>query len=284
MALATSSSAASKKQISEEVSWEISTEASYVAGSQVKSGDVKFGHFTETANSFQAVASRYLAEGMILRLGGAWERYSFGTPADSPLPNTLQSGAAVMGVDFQMGSEWLVRFEVQPGVYSDFSDLTFDDVNAPATLGASCLFDKDLQFVFGISVDPRREYPVMPGAGLRWQFEDRWTLNAILPRPRLEWAASENLTLHAGVALKGGSYRLADNFGDTHRRPGMNGVIVDYSEVRAGLGASWKPHPAIEVILEGGYMVWRTFDAWARNVSFRSDPAPYGGLTITAGF
>jgi hypothetical protein len=284
--LASPALAASKKKrkASDEVSWEVSTESSYVGGSQTRSGDAKFGHFTEVANSFQAVASTHLAEGVILRMGGAWERYSFGTPADSPLPNTLQSTAAVMGLDFQMASEWLVRFEVQPGVYSDFQDLSLDDVNAPVTLGASYLYDKDLQIVFGISVDPRREYPVMPGAGVRWQFEDRWTLNAILPRPRLEYAASETLTLHAGAALKGGSYRLAEDFGDTHRRPGMNGVTVDFSEVRAGLGASWKPHPSVEVSVEGGYMVWRTFDAWARSVSFRGDPAPYGGLTVTAGF
>lgn len=273
-----------KKKFAEEVSWEVNTDHAYVAGSQTKAGDVKFGHFTEVANSFQAVASRFISEGAILRLGANGDRYSFGTPDNSPLPNTLQSAAAVMGVDFQLASEWLVRFEVQPGVYSDFHDITFDDVNVPATIGASYLYDKDLQIVFGISVDPRREYPVMPGAGIRWQFEDRWTLNAILPRPRVEWAASENLTLHAGLALKGGSYRLADDFGDTHNRPGMNGVVVDYSEVRAGLGASWKPLPSMEVTLEGGYMVWRTFDAWARNVSFRGDPAPYGGISMTAGF
>ena len=273
-----------KKKATEEVSWEVSSDASYVAGSQTKAGDVKFGRFTEVANSFQAVASTHLTEGVILRMGGAWDRYSFGTPANSPLPNTLQSGSAVMGVDFQVASEWLVRFEVQPGVYSDFADITFDDVNVPATFGASYLYDKDLQIFFGLSVDPRRQYPVLPGAGIRWQFADRWTLNAILPRPRLEWAMSETLTLTAGATLKGGSYRLADNFGDTHSRPGMNEVTVDFSEVRACLGAAWKPHPAVEVTVEGGYMVWRTFDAWARNVSFRGDPAPYGGISVTAGF
>lgn len=287
LVFASTASAASKRKkkgASDDVSWEVSSEASYVAGSQTRAGDAKFGNFTETANSFQAVASRHLNEGIILRMGGAWDRYSFGTPNNSPLPNTLQSASAVMGLDFQVASKWLVRFEVQPGVYSDFQDITFDDVDVPATLGASWLYDKDLQIVFGLSVDPRREIPVMPGAGVRWQFEDRWVLNAIMPRPRLEWAMSETLTLHAGVALKGGSYRLADDFGDTHNRPGMNGVTVDYSEVRCGLGAAWKPHPAVEVTVEGGYMVWRTFDAWARNVSFRGDPAPYGGLSVTAGF
>lgn len=282
---ATSALAASKKKRNAEgVSWEVTSDASYVAGSQTKAGDVKFGHFTEVANSFQAVASTHLTEGAILRMGGSWDRYSFGTPANSPLPNTLQSGAAVMGVDLQVASDWLVRFEVQPGVYSDFQDITFDDVNIPTTIGASYLCDKDLQIVFGLSVDPRRQIPVLPGAGVRWKFADQWTLNAILPRPRLEWTMDETLTLTAGASLKGGSYRLAEKFGDAHGRPGMNGVMMDYSEARAGLGVAWRPHPAVEVTAEGGYMVWRTFDAWAPSMSFRGDPAPYGGISVTAGF
>jgi len=41
----------------------------------------------------------------------------------------------------------------------------FDDVNVPLTLGFSHLVNEDLQWVFGASVDARRNIPFLPGAG-----------------------------------------------------------------------------------------------------------------------
>ncbi|MEI8062981.1 MAG: hypothetical protein WCH84_02850 [Verrucomicrobiota bacterium] len=52
------------------------------------------------------------------------QQFSFWVPA------TLQHASSVIGCDYQVCGQWIVRAELQPGVYSDFAEVTGGDVNA----------------------------------------------------------------------------------------------------------------------------------------------------------
>ena len=56
-----------------------------------------------------------------------------------------------------------------------------------------------LTIIGGVSYNPRRDVPVIPGLGVRWEFADRWDLLLVYPVPRIRFEAGERITLHAGV-------------------------------------------------------------------------------------
>jgi hypothetical protein len=154
-------------------------------------------------------------------LGVDWRRTQAGVPDGVAVPNTLQSFAAVLGFDTQLADKFRLRLEVLPGIYSDFRDLGGRDVNAPFTIELSYAVNPTLLIGAQVSFDARREAALLGGAGVRWRFAKDWLLSLWLPRPQLEFAASESITLFAGASFAGGSYVAADDFGS--ERPGGTG-------------------------------------------------------------
>jgi len=74
-----------------------------------------------------------------------------------------------------------------------FGDLIYLDgrhFEAPLLLGVVYLVDADLQWLIGLRVDFRSQYPVFPAAGVRWKFDNLCTLGLMLPNPRLEYDVS----------------------------------------------------------------------------------------------
>ncbi len=263
---------------------EFNADYSYIGDAKVRKDGVSFGNVSEQHGSLRYVHSQQLNDSLIFRAGVASEQFAFGTPANAPLPNTLRSVNAVIGADMVLSDRWLLRAEIEPGVYSDFADISFDDLNAPLTLGGSYLVDKDLQWFFGLSVDARRSVPVLPGGGVRWKFAEQWTLMFLPPEPRLEYEINEATTLYLGASLKGATYKVARNFGDTHGQPNLNNATLDYFEVRLGVGAAWKASPTFTVEVESGYMPYREFDFHSANDKVKGSGAPYGQVALKASF
>jgi len=266
------------------VSHEISTGYSFVAGADMRQGDRDLGKTEEQFATFNYVASVPVSKGWQLRTGVSWDRYSFGNTPGAPIPDTLQSTALVLGADVELSEKWVMRFEIQPGIYSDFEDIDSGDFDIPMILGFSYIVNKDLQWVFGLIVSPNSEYPVLPGAGVRWQFADDWTLNFILPRPRLEYQVNEQLGVFIGGEIKGGNYRTGSDFGTDVGNPALNNAVVSYREIRAGAGLVYQFHPAVALEAEGGWMVDRLLDYYRADTRVRGDGAPYAQVGLKAKF
>lgn len=258
---------------------------SYVGASDIKQGNSKIGNVSEQNSDVKYVISPEITDGLLFRGGVEWERYSFGLSSNLALPNTLQSTNLILGFDIQLADQWLMRVEAAPGFYSDFVDLTSRDINAPIIIGASYLVSKDLQWVVGMRIDLWSEYPVLPGAGVRWKFADQWTLNAIMPKPRLEYELERSTTLFVGLDLKGGSYMVNKDFGDNHGHGNLNQTVLEYSEVRTGGGVAWKPTPFLTLEAETGASVYRDFDySRAHTNIVTDDVAPYGQIALIGSF
>ncbi len=266
-------------------SFEIEGEYSYVGDASTELRGRRSGDLNEQSGLFRAVMVPQWGDGPSFRLGVAAQRFSFGLPNRAPLPNTLESAAVVLGLDFQFGSSWLVRVEAEPGLYGDFHETDRGAFNVPFIIGGSYIVSADLQWVGGVSVDVNRQYPVIPAIGLRLHFADHLTLNFVLPAPRLEYEWSKSLTLYVGGNAKDGTYRVSDHFGDDHRMRSLNAAIVEYDEVRVGGGLSWKAVPGVTVEVEGGYLPYREFNFHRADESFKTESgAPYGQIGFSAKF
>ena len=63
-------------------------------------------------------------------MGVTWRRFDFsGSLAD--VPDSLTSLALKLGYARTLSPAWSLRAEIDPGIYSDFEDISGDDVNAP---------------------------------------------------------------------------------------------------------------------------------------------------------
>ena len=265
-------------------SGEYVAEETYVGEAAVKHGHRSISDYDESDTTLQFILTPRIKLG-VLRLGVQWERFSFGFPSKTPLPNTLQSGSLVLGLDTQLSDSILVRVEAQPGFYGT-NDFTADNFSVPFLAGGTYIYNPNIQFIAGVSVDVERKYPVIPSAGIRWKFARQWVANLVLPAPRLEYEATKNLTLYAGGIFKETNFRVSGDFGDTHgQRTALNGAVLTYSEVRTGIGADWKLSSFLTLTGEAGYQPYRSFDFYRADVRFHEDgSAPYGTFSVHGAF
>jgi Domain of unknown function (DUF6268) len=258
-------------------------EDTYVADADVRRGNRTVQDFTESDSILRLVLTPRTKFG-VLRIGAEWERFTFDLPNGAQLPDTLQSASLVVGLDTQLSDSILLRVEAQPGFYGT-TNLGYRDFNMPFIIGGSYIYSPSVQIILGVGVDVERKYPVVPGAGIRWKFARQWVLNAVAPKPRLEFEAAKSLTLYAGANIKETGFRVGDHFGDRQGHPRLNHALLTYSEVRTGLGADWKISPIFTLTAEAGYEPYRTFDFYRADVRYREDgSAPYGMLSMHGAF
>ncbi|HUJ09698.1 MAG TPA: DUF6268 family outer membrane beta-barrel protein [Verrucomicrobiae bacterium] len=257
---------------------EFDADFDYVAGAPTHLRGANIGSVEEFNAAARYAVSPAITKRLLLRLGAEWQRSDLRVPDNVPLPKTLQQASAIVGLDCQLTDQWLLRTELDPGIYSDFKDVSWRDVNAPFLLTAACVVDADFQWFVGLRLNLYSQYPVWPVLGLRWKFADEWTLNLILPHPRLEYDVNERLKLYLGGRVQGGTYRVSDDFGTDHGDPRLNHELLDQYELRVGPGVSWRLLRNMTIDLDVGYMVYREFNFFDHHVVLRSNPAPYGQI------
>lgn len=267
------------------IPFEFDGQYTYIADGTVARGQREVRNFDETYSFLRLVYTPRVKIG-ILRFGAAWEFFGFGMPPRVQLEDTLQSVNAVIGLDTEFSDSILVRFEAQPGFYGSAHFLDSDTFMVPFIIGGTYIYSSDLQFVLGASVNFDRNFPVYPGGGVRWRIASQWVLNAVLPTPRLEFAASQNVTFFAGADLKGSTFRVGKNFGTREAGDArLNNAVIDYLEVRVDAGAEIKLSPEVKLTFEGGYLPYREFDYHRTNVRYHHEEgAPYASVALRAAF
>lgn len=263
------------------LSYEINADYSFGGGAPTRLSDGRTGDVSEQSGSAKFVVSPQITDKLLLRLGLDWQRISFDLPRTSGLPQTLHGTSFVVGADWQLFDAVLVRIEAEPGFYNDARDLDAHGFNVPFVIGGTYLVNADLQWIFGVSIDLERAYPVLPGLGMRWKFAQNWTLNAILPNPRLEFQLGRKTVLYGGAQLIETTYRV----GSTSGNPLLQNALLDYNEIRVGIGAQWKISRAVTLECEAGYMAYREFDFHRAEVTVETKSgAAYGQFSFSSSF
>ncbi|MBN8247710.1 MAG: hypothetical protein J0L84_09735 [Verrucomicrobia bacterium] len=112
-----------------------SASVSYSFPTEVRQDGVGLGELDTTLYHATYIQSVTQSERFHWLLGGQWQRVQAGVPSGVPIPETLQSAAAVIGFDWFFHEGWRARLEVFPGVYSDFEDFSGADHNALNAVG-----------------------------------------------------------------------------------------------------------------------------------------------------
>jgi hypothetical protein len=172
----------------------------------------------------------------------------------------------------------------RPGFYGDFTEMG-DSFNLPLLAMATYTRRKELVWTFGLNVNPMAENPVLPVAGVRWQFAPAWTFNLGFPQAGFIFQPNPKTIWRAGVSFQGGSFRISDNLGVP--APGvarLANTFLDYREVRVGLGADLTLPAGFILTLDAGVVTDRQFDYYDRDYRLNGDPAAYGSIALRAAF
>jgi long-subunit fatty acid transport protein len=252
--------------------------------SKLKLGNQPLGELNTRNYSADYVAILPCGDQWDLRAGVGWQRFQFDHAKEAPVPDYLQSVNLKLGATWKFKDKWALRADLSPGLYSDFKDFSWDDFNVPAMAAFTYTPKKELVWAFGLRVDVRNEYPVLPFIGVRWKFAEEWTLALMAPKLGLEFVPHDQWMFNAGIDFKGGSYRVARNFGNASGRPELNNQDVSYRELRAGVGAQYKINKTWKVTVDAGWAIDRRFKFEERDLQLRAGGAPFAQLGVTASY
>lgn len=268
------------------LSTDIEADASFFGNGSVKSSNHKFGSISEIEASASGIASWQVRDNLLLDFGAQWQRFSFDPDPGVPVPDVLQEVNLVVGADFQATPALIVHVELDPGIYSDFRNISSGSFFIPIEIGAVYFVSSDLLFALGVSINYDRDNPVFPGGGIRWQVTNKFLVNGILPKPQLEYKLTDKLTLHAGANLLGNDFRVSGDLARIRNAPQkLDNAILEYTEVRVGGGLTFRLRPGVALDFEAGCAPYRKFDYPRANFKVLStDVAPYAQIAVSAKF
>ena len=260
-------------------------------GSYVFTSPIKFAHERLAAGDEVHSEFRYLRRFPIrgnwyLQAGIDYESFEFGgSTAAGPLPGALQTVNAPIGIVYLVGNEIGFLAQVRPGVnFEHHVDRGAFDI--PVEVGSDWPIIKDkLYLSYGLATSILREYPVLPHLGLVWLINKKWTLYGVAPEPRLMYTCSDRLTVWAGGEVLAQSFKTDPTnavFAPNDRS--TSGSVVDYTEIRAGVGATFTPVDNWDINFAAGYAVEREFNFYRANKCYSADPAPYVRVQLKASF
>lgn len=258
--------------------------AAYMSGSRLSLGTARLGSIGSTHVHLVGGIAVRATDDFTFRVAAEYRRNDFDVGRGVPIPNVLGNAG------FQLTGNWALRdkvslwLNVRPGVYSDFRDVSFDDLNAPFNFVVAWQPDEDVTWLLGMYVDLRAEYPVFGGPGVRWRFAEYWTLNLVAPRPRVEFQASDDLLLYAGMEWRQVSYRVARDLGTKTGNVALNNAMLDYRDTRIGGGLNYSFSRHFNLGLEGGYAIERRFHYYSPKVQLTDNGSGYVAATINGRF
>ncbi len=217
-------------------------------------------------------------------VGLQWDHARFDAPAGAPVPEDIYGLSVRLISNWRVNERWFVRSDLRPGLYTDFEDISGGDFNVPVTVAVGYEVNPDLQVLFAVNVDLRREFPVVGGPGVIWRFADGWRLSLLIPRPQIEFTASETVTLFAGGELRATAVRVAEDFGTGVGNPLLNDDQVTYRELRVGGGLRWDLNRLFRLTVEGGYALDRRFEFDRGNLLLNGDGAPYFTVGLSGSY
>ncbi len=216
-----------------------------------------------------------------LRLGADYNRWDFDNNGGLPIPNTLQSFAGIVALEYVVNEATGILLEARPGFYFEHHADT-DDFNVPVNFAAAYPLTDNFFVVAGVSYNNFRTYQFLPLIGFSWKVSDRVLVRAVLPEPRITYQATDKLAFWVGGELAGGSFRTDGN--EFEQKPNLKRAVVTYSEYRAAVGVAYKTGPCT-IDVGAGYAFQRKFHFHRAEEGFETDEgAPFVKVELRTAF
>jgi hypothetical protein len=198
-----------------------------------------------------------------------------------PLPDQVSVLSLNLGLIRTLNSSWTIACFARPGLFSDFDHLGSSSLSMPVLFTANFTPRSDLAWTLGLSLDRLSQNVLLPVLGLRWHFAPTWEFSLGFPHTGLTWQANRDLALRADAGFLGGSYHVMASPDAALR---AHGTLLDYREIRAGVGLDYKLAEAFTFSLDAGAVADRRFDYHKLNYRLRGDSAAFVKASFSAHF
>src|SRR6266446_4324259 len=257
-------------------------ELDYTGNSSFFDDHGKFGNGSSLYNDF-SYSHRFLITGKwYFRTGVEYERFDFdGT--NNGLPDHLQTVHALLALEYVVHDHAGAGIEIDPGLFFQ-NDVHGNDFDIPWKAFFTFPLKKDKIFgVLGVGGALNSNPIVAPGGGLIWLFTDHLRLEGVFPKPALVYNPSDDWEFRLAANLFYESYRTDDVITPA-RKLQVHNAIVQYSEDRVGVQATYSHFKPLDITLDVGCTFRRDFDFFRAEASVKTDPAPYVRLAVEAKF
>lgn len=256
----------------------------FLSGSRLSQGTARLGNVESVHSHLVAGMAVRATDDFTFRVAGEYRRNDFNLSPGVPIPKLLGNAGLQLTGNLNLVNNLSLWVNARPGIYSDFRDVRWGSVNVPFNVVLAWQENEDLLWLLGIYVDLRANYPVLGGPGVRWHFADNWTLNLVMPRPRIELRASDSLMLYAGGELREVSYRVARDFGTKAGNPALDNQMLDYRDLRVGGGLNYSLSRHFNLGLEGGYAIERRWNYYNARTQLSDNGSGYVAASVNGKF
>ncbi|MEI6105544.1 MAG: DUF6268 family outer membrane beta-barrel protein [Opitutae bacterium] len=262
----------------------VDVELSSASHESLERGGLAYGSVGVLSTSLSISGRHRLNEATSLTYGLAYQRHTL--DATTPLlPDQLAELTLNFGLMKIFSPTWSGAVFIRPGLYSDFEDLGSSSFNLPMLALLNYRRSPDLTWNFGLSVNTFSNHPVLPIAGVRWQFAPGWIFNVGFPQSGFSWRFNDSVTWRAGVVFNGGNYRITRNYGvPVAGIARLANTYLDFHEVRVGLGADLGLGEGFTLALDLGAVTDRKFDYYDRGFRLDGDLGFFGTVAVRASF
>lgn len=233
-------------------------------------GDLDIFHASTTVTHRQSFADG--KTGLALELD--YDRYELDAGSGwVPLPDRAQSLSVQATLRRPLTERWTLLASVRPTLANTGSGLDGD--GSGVTVGLLGTYRQSETLTWGLGVLYRSlaedDLRVLPAIGVEWRFAPAWRVDVGFPRTALTYAVNERLHWSLSAAGHGGTFHVDEVRGSPVP---LNDTLLDYTEIRVGLGFQYEPRPGLTVSLTAGAIVHQEFDYFERGYKIETDNTP----------
>lgn len=205
-----------------------------------------------------------------------YSAYFLDRSGPAALPDQLESFEAGLTARHRFDDRWSLLARLSAGIAGSGGAFSSEGFNVGLFALASYQFSETFSAGFGFAYNSLSEsLPVIPVAGVRWDFAPDWRFTLAFPSTRVSYAASERLTLRVSLDLDTGSFHVKDDPRPAaigvNGRPSLADSILDYTAVSVALGATYRLTDSFSLDAALGYNFSRTADFDERNYEIKAD-------------
>jgi opacity protein-like surface antigen len=231
-----------------------------------------------------------LSESTTLAADFGYSAYHLDRSGPVALPEHLESLDAGLSTRHRFDDRWGLLARVSVGVAGSEGRFSSDGFNAGLFAIATYQFSETFSAGVGFAYNSLSEsLPVIPVAGVRWDFAPDWRFTLAFPSTRVSWNANERLTLRVSLDLDTGSFHVKNDPRPAtigvNGRPALDDTVLDYTAISAGLGAAYRLTDSLTLDATLGYNFSRTADFDERGYEIEADEgAPIVRLGLAYAF
>jgi opacity protein-like surface antigen len=265
---------------SEEWRFAFSSDYSAVDAGGVNYNGAKGNSGAQSADAnLSAVAP--LKDGWFVPMGISSRNFFLGQVPGTPIPSTIDTLGLNAGLGYHINDQWTIAGEAGPRFYR-LDSVDSSGIGVGGMVRATYKWTPKLTLAMGLAVNPDRDVPVLPLAGVRWEICSNLTLGVMYPRSGLDYRIGSKLNVFAGFSGSFTVYRAENDLGNRIGMSQFNNGLGTYRDFHVGAGVEYRIVRGLSASVEGGYSFDRELDYQRIDQTVHFGNAPYvqAGLRV----